>query len=343
MGRGGRSGGSSGGGKRGGSFGGGRGGAGRKSSGSFNSGKNRGSFSSGLGNKIPSTTNQRPTYRPVPRRQHYSGGYRHRRHHTNYNGIGCMRFIGCFMLIVVIVFIGLAIYFTGMGSTNHVIPSTIEREPLPAGSVNETDYYTDELDWIGNQTTMNKGLRHFYNETGVQPYVYITDNIAGELEPAMSDVKVFANDLYDELFTDEAHLLLLFFENEEGYMTYYVTGSQARSVIDVEAGDILLDYIDRYYYQEGLTDAEYFSLSFQDAADRMMEVTRSPWIDVVMGIVVVLLILILFIWWKRKQQQNNLEAKQTEDILNKPLDTFGDTKAEEIAQKYEEKIDEDNT
>lgn len=229
------------------------------------------------------------------------------------------------------------------GGSGDITSSTVEREPLPAGSVDETDYYTDELGWIGNHTQMVDGLRYFYNETGVQPHVYITDNIDGEQNPSMDQLEAYANNLYDELFTDEAHLLLVFFEPRPNeYMTYYVVGSQARSVIDTEAGDILLDYLDRYYYDANLTDEPYFSNSFRDAADRIMDVTTSPWIPVLSIFGVVIVLYILYKWWKSKQETKEKEAKRTDDMLNKPIDTFGRSEAEELSKKYQDKDSDDD-
>ncbi len=204
--------------------------------------------------------------------------------------------------------------------------------------VNETGYYTDENDWINNKTLLQKGLKNFYNKTGVQPYLYITDSINGTHDPDMSQLTFFAEQLYDELFTDEAHLLLVFFEYDSGeYMTSYVTGSQAKTVIDDEAGDILLDYLDKYYYYD-MSDEQYFSKSFDDAAERIMKVYRSPWLTVLIFIAVILLAIILFKWWEKAKEQKNKEAEMNAQILNTPLEQFGDTsdEAEELGKKYED-------
>lgn len=258
---------------------------------------------------------------------------------------GClMAIIVFFIFILVITAAAIFIQLASNGSSNDILASSIEREPLPKGSVNETGYFTDELGWIRNKTKLENGLKYFYDKTGVQPYLYIIDNIDGNHYPSENEMDSYANNLYEELFTDEAHLLLVFFEYDSRYMDWYVAGTQAKSVIDNEAADILLDYIDRYYYDNNLTDEEFFSKSFMDAADRMMTVTRSPWIDVLIVISFVILVLILFSWWIKAKKQKNLEAKQMEDILNTPLDSFGDTEAEELASKYEdiEDINKDN-
>lgn len=250
------------------------------------------------------------------------------------SGCGCITLIIVFILLLIIS----AVIFSSLPSNSEgdITKSTVERVPLPAGSVNETNYYTDELGWIGNETKLTEGMRNFYKKTGVQPYLYITDTIYGSHFPTLDELEAFANNLYDELFTDEAHLLLVFFEYEGSYMTWYVTGTQAKAVIDREAGDILLDYLDRYYYDSSLSDEEYFSKAFSDSADRIMTVTRSPWIKVFFLLGIVVLVLILFFWWKKAKERKDLEDRRREEILKTPLDKFGSTEAEELMKKYKD-------
>jgi uncharacterized membrane protein len=344
----------------GGSFGGSRGGGGRSSGGrgssfgggSFGSSKSgrgggskggSGSFGGG-GFNIPRSGSSGPIFRSGPIiRGPSSGG-------PNYSGgsprgaPGCG--LGCgtiaLVLIILAVVFGLIFSFStesslsGSSGNNEITLSTVEREPLPDGSVTETDYYTDTIGWIGNRSELTSGMKHFYEQTGVQPYLYLTDDINGSTNPSMEELESFSDDLYDDLFADEAHLLLVFFEYEPSmYMDYYVVGTQAATVIDTEAGDVLLDYIDSYYYDDNKTDEEFFSDAFRDSADRIMKVTRSPWIAVLIVFGVIILLALLFLWWRHAKKQKNLEAQQTEDILKTPLDKFGDTEAEELTKKYD--------
>ena len=249
--------------------------------------------------------------------------------------------MGCVTLPVMLIFCAIILIATiavivPSGGSNSITPSTVNREPLPRGSVVETGYYTDELGWIGNQTTLTTGMRNFYNKTGVQPYLYITDTIAGSHNPTDAQVETFMNQLYDELFRDEAHVLVVFFEYNEQYTTWYLCGTQAASVLDTEAMDILLDYIDRYYYYDNLNDEEFFSRAFNDAAGRIMSVTRSPWIPVLIVAGVLVLVIIAFMWWNKSRQQRNLEAEQTQQILNTPLETFGDQSVTDLEDKYKD-------
>lgn len=355
MGRGGgsRGGGSFGGGSSrggGGSFGGSRGGAGRSSGGSGRGGGSFGGGSFGRGSSGSNRGSSGPIFRPGPifipgssRRYRRGPGYGGGGGGNSGCGCGCGTIV-FFLLILFVLFFLFGSFQSSspgtpgsFGGSNDITKSTIERKPLNKGSVNETAYFTDEAGWIGNQTALTKGLKHFYDKTGVQPYVYITDDIKGSSQLSDDELADYANQLYDQLFTDEAHLLLVFYEPVPNqYQDYYVTGTQAKSVIDSEAGDILLDYIDRYYYED-LTDEEFFSKAFHDAADRIMKVTRSPWITVFIVLGIVLLIGLLFFWWQRSKQQKNLEAKQTEEILKTPIEKYGNTEAEELAKKYEDK------
>ena len=245
-------------------------------------------------------------------------------------GCGCSGAVfGGIILMVIILAL-----FSYTDDNRSVTRSTIKREPLPRGLVVETDYYTDELGWINSRTRLTAGMKNFYQKTGVQPYLYITDTVQDTHYPTNQDLDTFANAQYDELFRDEAHVLIVFFEHEQGnYHTWYVCGTQAKTVLDDEAMDILLDYIDRYYYGD-MDDADYFSRAFDDAGRRIMTVTTSPGVYAGLVLGLLAIIVIAFIWWNRAKKQKNTEAEQTERMFNKPLETFGDDEAARRAQKY---------
>ena len=221
------------------------------------------------------------------------------------------------------------------GGTEKVTASTIERQPLPAGSVKETGYYTDELGWIVYSSELTNGMKTFYRETGVQPYLYLTDSVDGSHNPTLQALSDYSASLYDELFEDEAHFLVVFYEYNGIYQVGYTIGAQAKSVLDDEAMKIFQDYLDRYYYAD-ISEEEFFSRTFSETGERIMSVTKSPWPVVLIVFGVLLVVIILFFWWKRHKQQEALEAKRTQEMLNTPLDTFGDTEAERLAKKYEQ-------
>lgn len=223
------------------------------------------------------------------------------------------------------------------GDGGSITASTVTREKLPASAVTTTDYYEDHIGWVESGSRLESGMKHFFSSTGVQPYLYLTETVNGNGYPSDSEMESFANALYDELFTDEGHLLVVFQEYQENgnYLAWCVAGKQAKTVFDSEARDIFFDYLDHYYVSD-LDTSDFFSTVFEKTADRMMEVTQSPIVKIVVVLGVVAVLLILFTWWKKAKQQKNLEAEQTERILNTPLDT-SPTKSpevEELEKKY---------
>lgn len=354
-----RGGGGGGGRSSGGSFGGGRSSGGRSGgfsggrsggssgrsggSGGFGGGRSGGSggFGGGFGGgpHRPRTTVHRPIIIG-------GGGSRYRRGPVyggggggGCGGAGCSIIVGAvvFLIIFIAIISALAGSPSNGNSSGNIPVSTIQREKLPASAVNETGYYTDELGWISNQNELTSGMRYFYQETGVQPYLYLIDQVDGDNTPTEEMIETFALEQYDALFTDEGHLLLVFYEYGTDFYYHYVVGTQAKVVIDNEAANILMDYIDHYYYDSSLGEEEMFSNAFRSTADRIMTITpsrlqQSVPIFVVIGIII--LAVVLFYWWKAKKKQKDQEAQRTQDMLNTPLDTFGDRETEDLAKKY---------
>ena len=259
---------------------------------------------------------------------HHHGGRR------GGGGGGAALLIGL-ILIIVIVLMVVPLGGTGMG-TGGITPSTIERTPLPPGSAAaQAPLYTDHLGWIRSSTVIETGMRNFFSETGVWPHLYITDTVNDTTTPTGGDMAEYAALLYDSIFQDEASFLLLFHESADmqGFRTHWVAGIQASTVIDAEAADILLDYIDRYYFY-GMDEDQFFARAFNDAGQRMMSVTTSPFVMmgwIALGVVAAGL---AFLWWMRAKAQKNREMEQAQAILNTPLSELGQGSTG-IEDKYE--------
>lgn len=349
------SGGFSGGGRSSGGFsGGGRGRSGGFSGGSFGGGSSRGGGyrppappprpmggMGGLGWGMPRTrTVIVPT--PVPTRS-YGGGGGHNSGGSYGGGNpppGRDRGNGCLSAVMVVFLFLIVIGFIAVlmdGGGGGVGSSTIQREPLPAGSVQETGWYTDEVGWILTEKKLLAGMKDFYRQTGVQPYLCLVSEVNGTPSPSPQEMGEYAEALYDRLFTDEAHFLLVFLDGEDGFMAGYSAGAQAKTVMDDEAVGILRDYLDRYYYDtSSLSDEEYFSKVFQETALRIMTVTKSPWPPVMAIFGLLLLGAGAYLWWKKAREKKAQELKAAQELLETPLETFGDTEAERLAAKYKE-------
>lgn len=203
------------------------------------------------------------------------------------SGLGCgclLFFILPFLAALVLVTIPALIGYNTGGSgesgtvqTTEYNNNTAKEQPQPIRTrlspdkVTETDYYADDLGWIEEPEQLLSGLTDFYQKTGVQPYL--------KLVPPVSDTntvlecEAFANRLYDELFSDEGHFLLVYIEDlnpdKRGTLSY-VCGSDATSVMDDPAVDILYQYVDLYWPNEDYTTEEVFSNAFRDTASDIM-------------------------------------------------------------------------
>lgn len=267
------------------------------------------------------------------------GGNRPSNNRNNQNNSGCG--IGCLIVILLVLALGIVAVALG-GSSDSVTKSTVQRETLPASAVNETDYYTDEAGWISNKNELTSGMKDFYQRTGVQPYLYILRDYNGSTTPSTTQLQQFAEQEYDTLFTDEGHFLLVFCDTGSGsYNCGYAVGSQAKTIMDSEAVSVLADYLDRYY-SSNMEDEEFFSTVFQKTGERIMTVTKSqaPMVIIVIVIAgaVVAVVFLLYRWREKARREKRRRDKEMEDILQTPLEQFGDEdEAENLAKKYEKK------
>lgn len=314
--------------------------AGRGSSGSFG-GRSRGGGSFGGGFSSP----PRPPHPPRPPRPPHFGGYYSRpprRYYGGNSGGNSGGHSGCSLILTAIIVLAIVVVVIGRPimdifniGNSAITKSTIDRKPLESGMVTETDYYEDNLNWIQSSSKLEKGMVNFYKRTGVQPYLYITDEINGKNNPSNSDFETFANNFYDERFNDEGHLLVIFLEYNGNYNMWYIAGTAAKSVMDDEAIDILFDNIE-YYYQSDLTDEEMFSTAFDKASQRIMKKEISIWVIVLVLVAVISAIWVVYKLIKNRNKRKQEELNTMEEILEKPLESFGSDGEElsDLEDKY---------
>ena len=217
---------------------------------------------------------------------HHHHHYPHHHHHFyggwhfgpgRYYGGGCLggMFSSIFFIAIFVVF--MLVWFLTPTAEANITQSTIVREPLHSTSTVVTDdYFTDEVNAIQtavDQQQLENALLDFHRKTGVCTHLYITNTINGNTSPSSSEIEAFMYDKYYELFGDgnEDCLLVLYFEYpNNNYNTFPMCGDRAWRVMDSEAQEILLDYIDLFYYDLDLTYTEMFISAFNNAGDRIM-------------------------------------------------------------------------
>lgn len=172
-------------------------------------------------------------------------------------------------------------------SQTDISPSTVQREALPESAVTETAYYEDQAGWISDPAALEEGMRHFFEETGVQPYLAILEDGSATSSQEISEK---AGELYAQLFSDEGHFLFAICDDGEGRLFYGShIGSDAEDVLDDEATTIFLEYLEQYNADESLSKEQLFSSTFASTADRIMQTAVPPFFDVLVyvGVIVI--------------------------------------------------------
>lgn len=152
------------------------------------------------------------------------------------------------------------------------IETNTKRQKLDAEDcVESSEWIDDQAGWLSNQDKVINAMRSFYDQTGVQPYLVIADEINGNKDYSTDDVEDYLRDLYDELYQDDGHLILLFcepYENE--YDPYLLVGEAAAQVVDTSGENIIYEAIDYWYTDSSLDDDAYFARIFVASANKLM-------------------------------------------------------------------------
>jgi len=246
-------------------------------------------------------------------------------------GSGGSFFRGCFwvLLFPILVLLGFGsaiLEDSDLGAFFDVQRSTIQREALPESKCDPIDeWYRDDWgDWIdesGEGAALENGLKAFYDHTGVQPYLWIMGE-EGKDYMSEGSIEELAEETYKEMFgDDEGHVLVVFREYPNASSNYICTvtpGYDAYTqIMDDEAAEILLDYIDYFYTDEELNEGQFFGRAFSEAGERIMT-KQLTWnqIFMIIGVAVVVVIGIIItasIIKKRKiavAKQKALQAQQ---------------------------------
>lgn len=219
----------------------------------------------------------------------------------------------------------------GSYSSGSTAASTIVRTKLTDSHSYDSNDVADDLGWFDSVSNTESRLKDFYDKTGVQPYVYLKaydSSLTGDAEK-----ESWAKNFYDTTLDDEDGFLFVYFAEEDqdedvGYMAY-VAGSRAQSVMDSEAVDIFWSYIDRYWSTDMSTDDVIYE-SFTDTATAIMHVSTTK-ADLskyrLLAIIVVGGGAVIFLILREKNRRAHEKAKETESILNTPLEEAAQWKA----------------
>lgn len=185
------------------------------------------------------------------------------------------------VFVVIIILILFSQYFSrdwdSWQSPREITISRTERTAV-TGTSTYGDWYVDELNFIDHDTDLTDGLKYFYSQTGIQPYVMLL-----EYDPALwtdgkwseTAAENYLAQVYDDTFSDNGHLIFAYFacENDSEDMDgtfYFYYGSAAYSIMDDEAETIFWSYFDMNYNNLDLSIAEFIGQTFRQTADNIM-------------------------------------------------------------------------
>lgn len=224
--------------------------------------------------------------------------------------------------------------------------STIARERID-GTEFVANCVVDEIDYINNEGKTGRGLKEFWEETGVQPWVYFK-----AYEPSLNSdeacaawAKSYAESLgYNHIF------LFVYFESEAesrgndstpGYM-YHITGPSATQVMDNEAVGLFWNYLDADWVSWDSNDTDGMMIHiFDRTAKTIMRVsttTKDIVLWVVIGLVVIAVGSFTVIVITKKRNAERERAEETERILSASNDMLQGTESsvERLGQMYDD-------
>lgn len=250
--------------------------------------------------------------------------------------------LGAVIILFIIMFI--LIMFSGKISNNGVPQNTKQRTAL-SGVAHKTEWYTDNIGWITNKGTLVNGLEEFYNQTGIQPYVlfvsYSPDYWNGD-NINVDAAQKYLEKVYDNIFKDEAHFIFAYFEckndtkSEMDGEFRYLSGYSADTIMDDEAIKILWGYFNKNYYNTSLSIEEMISNTFSQTAKSIMSAPTNGWdfAKVLVGVIgIIIVVFIIYKILKNKNKREKEKEEYTKQILNQPLDTFGNDTSD-LEDKY---------
>lgn len=247
---------------------------------------------------------------------HYGPSYGYRREYTMSRRGGSI--VGGIFTLVIILFF-LAVMLIAQSGSAGGVQSTIQREKLSNPNAWVSNCVVDELGWVGSRSKMEKGMKQFYDKTGVQPYVVLTYETADLSTSAAREA--WAQQYFDENCATSGFLYVYFETSNPNMKGPDVVwwGSAASAVLDNEAVDIFLNYLDSYWETWDADDTSgMFGQIYSKTADTIMKVSTTGKDVMKYAIIAVIVIAIgvfAIVLFNKKRKAERERADETERIL----------------------------
>ena len=175
----------------------------------------------------------------------------------------------------------------------------------------------------------------FYIKTGIPLYFYTVK----EYDKSVSTCDNYTIDLYSDLFKDENHVLIAYYDNVNWWS--WAIGDKVEKYMSESDVNDLLDEIDYYWDDYSLTNDQVLANGIASYQENLTAVKDSgnglAVLLIIVGLVMLVVTIYRFINYGSDAKKYEEEAKklQREIILSKPLETFGNQEVEDLKDKYD--------
>ena len=229
-------------------------------------------------------------------------------------------------------FIALLLLVVSVFLTVATKPKQFEKFNLK-GTVDVGYTYDDGFTEGSGQT--EAACYEFYQKTGIPLYFYTVKTY----DNPVSSCDSYTIDLYDDLFKDENHVLIAYYDNVNWWS--WVFGNNVKSAMPESEVNKLLDKVDYYWDDYSLTNDEVLAKGVLSYLDELTAVKNSSnglaTGLMIAGLVMLVAAIYQFINYGSEVKKYEEEAKKLERdiILSKPLETFGNQEVDDLKNKYD--------
>lgn len=237
---------------------------------------------------------------------------------------------GAFKYLLIALILFAAAFLAGLGNK-----STGFEKIVMSGTKN-VGYATDEINGSSDVKKTVKACEEFYEKTGIPLYFYITDT---EITSGNDGYTDYIDALYEKLFSDENHVLLVYFDTLDEW--YFWKGEAANSLVTDDMVNDLFDAIERYWFNYSLTMDEVLSNGVSDYQDSLTNESSGAGFFTVLLVLAggILTVVAVYTYISKgneaKRYEEEVKTLRADLILSKPLETFGNQEVENLKDKYD--------
>lgn len=237
---------------------------------------------------------------------------------------------GAFKYLLIALVLFAAAFFAGRGSKSNGF------EKVVMSGTNNAGYATDEINGSSGVKKTVKACEEFYDKTGIPLYFYITDT---EITSGDAGYETYADALYEKLFLDENHVLLVYFDPADEW--YWWKGMTANAVVTDDMVNDLFDEIERYWFDYSLSMDEVLAKGIKNYQSSLTKEgsgkSAFSTLLILAGGILTVVAVYTYISKGKEAERYAEEVKtlRADLILSKPLETFGNQEVENLKDKYD--------